>query len=268
MHIPLPNINFSRGCNKLNLLLFEEDWHSAIAEIECHPHEAKVWSVRPGFFDGDHESNVLPIHVACSQHAPLDVIRAIVRAHPQSVNTVESSFKRLPIHIACQFAASADVIEFLVQEHIAGTIEVDILGRLPIHYACSNGAPLDVVRILLSANSSSIFCGDHNGWLPLHVAVHFGAETEVVQELLRMCPASVVAMKTKRGSTALSLAQKVATKNKEEVVTLLGEAMRAIESGAPQLTGNGPHSSGSDGSAMDVNVKVAGATCRKFPYAA
>ncbi|KAL3796808.1 hypothetical protein HJC23_010955 [Cyclotella cryptica] len=225
MHISLrPHINFSRGRNKLNLFLFEEDWQSAITEIECHPHETKIWSARPGFFDGDHESNVLPIHVACSVHAPIEVIKAIVEAHPEGVQSIESAFKRLPIHVACQFAARDDVIDYLVEQYCAGTMEADILGRLPIHYACSNGAPLDVVRVLLRANKASTQYADLNGWVPLHVAIHFGAETEVIKEILNASSPNIVSIKTKRGSTALCLAKKVTSRNKEEVLDLLEQA--------------------------------------------
>lgn len=216
LHLPLHRT----GRNLLNIYLFEEDWQSAITEIECHPKETRVWSSRPGFFDGHSDSHVLPIHVACSVHAPLDVIRAIVEAYPDCLEKKESSFKRLPIHVACQFAQSVDVVEYLAQEYKAGTLEPDILGRLAIHYACSNGAPIRVVRALLEANPASSLYADYNGWLPLHVAVHFGASTEVVEEMIRVCP-SAVGAKTKKQSTPLGLAEKVQTKNREEVIALL-----------------------------------------------
>jgi hypothetical protein len=224
MHFSFPHISFSRGRSKLNLLLFEEDWPAAIAEIECHPHETKVWTTRPGFFDGDHESNVLPIHVACSVHAPLEVIKAIVEAYPECVQAIESAFKRLPLHVACQFAARAGVIKYLVEQYMAGTMESDILGRLPIHYACSNGAPLDVVKVLLSVNTASTLYSDLNGWVPLHVAVHFGAETAVVKEILDASPPSIVNLKTRKGNTPMSLAKKITWKNKDEVLALLDHA--------------------------------------------
>lgn len=219
MHFHFP-LHLSRGRNLLNIYLFDEDWQSAITEIECHPKETHVWSTRPGFFDGEHESRVLPIHVACSLHAPLNVVQAIVEAYPECLSMKESAFKRLPIQVACQFAAPLDVIDYLAQEFVAGTLEPDALGRLPIHYACSNGAPMDVVQALLRANSASTLYEDFNGWLPLHVAVHFGASTEVINELVRTCPVAVT-MKTKKKSTALSLAEKISTKNREEVITIL-----------------------------------------------
>lgn len=224
MHFSLPQLSFSRGRSQLNVLLFEEDWQSAIAEIECHPHEAKIWTSKPGFFDGDHESNVLPIHVACSLNAPLEVIRAIVEAHPMCVQATESAFKRLPLHVACQYAARTEVIQYLVDEYVAGTLKADILGRLPIHYACSNGASLDVVKALLHANSSTTLYSDLNGWAPLHVAVHFGAETAVVKELLDVSPRSIVNMTTKKGNDAIHLARKITWKNKDEVLALLDHA--------------------------------------------
>mmetsp|Transcript_26037 Transcript_26037/g.44394 ORF Transcript_26037/g.44394 Transcript_26037/m.44394 type:complete len:247 (-) Transcript_26037:1911-2651(-) len=228
MHLHIP-IHISRKRNLLNVYLFEQDWQSAITEIERNSLECQTWSTQAGFFDGSHEARVLPIHIACSLHAPLGVVREIVEAYPDCLRVKESSFKRLPIHVACQFAASPDVIDYLAQEYRAGTLEADILGRLPIHYACSNGATVEVVQSLLHANPASTLYADLNGWLPLHVAVHFGASTDAVQKIIQQCPAATV-MKTKKSSTALALAQKVQTKNRQEVVTLLEGAMAAGKS--------------------------------------
>ena len=95
------------------------------------------------------------------------------------------------------------------------------MGRLPLHYACANGAPLDVVKTLLQAGgAASCLYSDYNGWLPLHVAVHHGASTEVVEEMISVCPGAA-SLRTRKRSTALSLAEKVQTKNREEVIALL-----------------------------------------------
>jgi hypothetical protein len=75
----------------------------------------------------------------------------------------------------------------------------------------------------LRANPSSTLCADTNGWLPLHVAVHFGASIETIQEIVRVCPAAVM-MKTKKNSTALTLAEAVSTKNKDDVIRVLKRA--------------------------------------------
>lgn len=235
MHLHLPHLPHTRG--RLNIYLFDADWRAATKEIEYHPNDAKHWSTRPGFFDGEHshESHVLPIHIACSLHAPLDVIKAIVEAYPECLSVKESSFKRLPIHVACQFANTPDVIQYMSREYVAGTLEPDILGRLPLHYACSNGASLDVVTSLLSTCPASALYADFNGWLPLHVAVHFGASIEVIRELVRVCPTAVY-MKTKKNSTALSLAKKISTKNKVEVIAVLNSAVTVGKYDANQFS--------------------------------
>ena len=219
LHFALPHMKRS----KLPIYLFNEDWAAALAEIECHPYEAREWSIRPGFFDGEHESSVLPLHVACSLHCPLHVVQALVEAYPEALRIAETAFKRLPIHVACQFAEKSEVISYLVKEDRASALEPDILGRLPIHYACSNGSDPTVIKTLLAANPASALYADYNGWLPIHVAINFGASTEVVKQLINACPASV-AVQTMKGSTTVSLCEKVSTKNKAEVLALLKEA--------------------------------------------
>mmetsp|Transcript_21548 Transcript_21548/g.43207 ORF Transcript_21548/g.43207 Transcript_21548/m.43207 type:complete len:247 (-) Transcript_21548:62-802(-) len=220
MHFSFPHIKRS----KLPLYLFEEDWAAALAEIECHPREAKHWEFRAGFFDGEHESSVLPLHVACSLHTPLHVVKAIVEAYPEALRMNESAFKRLPIHVACQFAERPEVIKYLVEEDRATALEPDVLGRLPIHYACSNGSDPTVIKTLLAANPASALYADYNGWLPIHVAINFGASTKVIEELVKACPASV-AVQTMKGSTTVSLAEKVSTKNKADILKVLKDAV-------------------------------------------
>mmetsp|Transcript_2430 Transcript_2430/g.5390 ORF Transcript_2430/g.5390 Transcript_2430/m.5390 type:complete len:244 (-) Transcript_2430:243-974(-) len=222
-HLPL---HLSRKRNLINLYLFEKDWQMAINQIECHPRECQIWSSQVGFFIGDHESRVLPIHIACSLHAPLEVVIAIVEANPSCLSAEENSLLQLPIHIACKFGAPVDVIEYLARKNVAGTMEPDVMSRLPIHYACSNGASTENIRTLLRVNSASMACRDCNGWLPLHVAVRSGASTELVREMVRVCPTAVM-IKTKKSSTVLSLAKKAQTKNRKEVIEMLKCAMVA-----------------------------------------
>mmetsp|Transcript_15 Transcript_15/g.19 ORF Transcript_15/g.19 Transcript_15/m.19 type:complete len:228 (-) Transcript_15:509-1192(-) len=206
-HLPL---HLSRKRNLINLYLFEKDWQMAINQIECHPRECQIWSSQVGFFIGDHESRVLPIHIACSLHAPLEVVIAIVEANPSCLSAEENSLLQLPIHIACKFGAPVDVIEYLARKNVAGTMEPDVMSRLPIHYACSNGAP-EAVRALLRVNSASTLCKDCKGWLPLHVAVSSASAT----------------MKTKKPSTTLKFSEKVQAKNRKEVIEMLKCAMVA-----------------------------------------
>ncbi len=153
-HLPL---HLSHKRNLINLYLFDKDWQSVMAEIERLPTECQTWSTRAGFFDGEHEARVLPIHVACSLHAPLEVVRAIVEANPDCLRAKESLFKWLPIHVACMSSAPSDVIEYLAREYVMETLEPYMLCSLWIHYTCFNGAPGDAIRTLLRFNSALAF---------------------------------------------------------------------------------------------------------------
>mmetsp|Transcript_23989 Transcript_23989/g.30595 ORF Transcript_23989/g.30595 Transcript_23989/m.30595 type:complete len:253 (+) Transcript_23989:57-815(+) len=208
------------GSNKLNRYIINEDWSAVTTHIESHPRDAKVWTTRIGFFDGENDSHVLPLHQACALHAPRDTLDALILAYPQATQSRETSFRRLPIHISCQNGATSDVIELLLSYYPEGAHAQDTLGRYPIHYACSNGASLSVVDALLASHPRSAAHADIHGWLPIHVACHMGARTEVIQRLFNAYPNAVDKM-TDRGSTPLKLTNKINCRNKEEIVKIL-----------------------------------------------
>mmetsp|Transcript_19599 Transcript_19599/g.28893 ORF Transcript_19599/g.28893 Transcript_19599/m.28893 type:complete len:242 (-) Transcript_19599:67-792(-) len=206
--------------NKLNQHILNEDWYAVKSRCEQRPREAAMWTKRVGFFDGEHESRVLPIHQACALRAPKDVIHALLIAYPKGVQALETEYKRLPLHIACQNGCKADVIELLLSyDPLCAQME-DILGRVPIHYICCNGADPDVIDHLLSPDPATATIADRAGWLPLHVACQMGVSTESMQKLLSANPSAVTA-KTAKGSTPLSLISRIDCKNKGELVSLL-----------------------------------------------
>lgn len=208
------------GNTDLTNAIIKEDWTSVIAICEHHPSSARVWTRRVGFFDGEHESHVLPLHQACALYAPKNAVEAIVRAYPEGVRAIETSFKRTACHIACQSGAGAEVVTVLLHFYPEAAQLKDTLGRLPIHYACSNGASLEVIEAILGAYPWSAAGQDIHGWLPLHVACHFGASTAVVEALVNAYPDSIQA-RTEKGSTALTLVRKINCKNKAEIVHVL-----------------------------------------------
>jgi len=225
------------GANKLNQYILNEDWYAVKSRCEKHPNEAGVWTKRVGFFDGEHDSRVLPLHQACALHAPKDVIHDLIKAYPKGVQETETGFKRLPLHVACQHGSSADVVQLLLSYNpLGGRIE-DIFGRTPMHYACSNGAPPEVMDAFLSVDASTASYPDTAGWLPIHVACHMGVSTEAIQKLLDANPRSANA-KTKKGSTPLKLLSKINCKNKDEIAGLLVNASVAREQVTSICTSN------------------------------
>jgi hypothetical protein len=187
-------------------LICREDWRLVIMECKMLPMDASKWSVRKGFFDGEHDSSVLPIHMACALNCPPEVVHALVECYPLGIRMREEAFQRLPLHVACQTNASIATIEAIIHHFPEATRAKDRFGRLPIHYACSHDAPADVVDVLLREFPASAGCGDDYGWLPLHVACRRGVSVYVIERLLDCFPKSSE-MTTMKGSTPIICAR-------------------------------------------------------------
>mmetsp|Transcript_34106 Transcript_34106/g.64909 ORF Transcript_34106/g.64909 Transcript_34106/m.64909 type:complete len:275 (+) Transcript_34106:181-1005(+) len=191
----------------LSDLISHEDWQLVLMEMQMWPDAAKKWKLRVGFFDGEHDSRVLPIHMACALQCPPEVVDALVECYPAGVGMREETFRRLPLHIACQTNASVGTIEALIHHYPEAARAKDCIGRLPIHYACSHDLPSDIIEILLREFPASAGCGDHNGWLPIHVACRRGVSLSVVENLLNCLPQSAD-ITTNKGSTPIMCASK------------------------------------------------------------
>ena len=188
-------------------LIAHEDWQLVMMELKMCPKDASKWSVRRGFFDGEHDSRVLPIHMACALRCPPEVVHALVDCYPLGIHMREEAFQRLPLHVACQTGAPIETIEALIHHYPEACRAKDSIGRLPIHYACSHDAPSAVMDILLREFPASAGCGDDNGWMPLHVACRRGVSLYVIERLLDCVPQSAD-MATNKGSTPIICAKK------------------------------------------------------------
>lgn len=188
-------------------LINHEDWQLVLMECKMWPKDAAKWTVREGFFDGEHDSRVLPIHMACALQCPAEVVDTLVACYPEGIHMKEDAFQRLPLHVACQTNAPLETIEALIHHFPEAVRAKDSIGRLPIHYACSHDAPSSVIETLLREFPASAACGDNNGWLPIHVACRRGARLYVVERLLDCLPESAT-MATNKGSTPISCAKK------------------------------------------------------------
>jgi hypothetical protein len=80
----------------------------------------------------------------------------------------------LPIHYACWNNAPVEVIRLLLDndDDKKTILEKDNIGRLPIHVACLTRATVEVIQLLLDsdAEKKSIFERDNEGRLPIHLA--------------------------------------------------------------------------------------------------
>ncbi|KAL3793837.1 hypothetical protein ACHAWO_012706 [Cyclotella atomus] len=217
----------SIGTTDLVELLSHEDWTLVNMYLKSSyaRSAATRWTTIRGFFDGEFDSRVLPIHQACALRPPKEVVDQLARCYQEGLKLKEDAFNRLPLHIACLTSAPVEVVESLLRNYPEGARCKDSIGRLPIHYACAHDVEEEVIVMLLRAFPASAGCGDNNGWLPLHVACRRGLSVNVVRQLIHCFPPSID-MPTKKGSTALMCARKGGTDRKHlDVVDLLNEEL-------------------------------------------
>lgn len=130
---------------------------------------------------GDYDTT--PLHLACRNGPPADVVRMLVRAAPQTVRWADS-FGWLPLHYACANEANEEVLVLLAEEFPDGKTWADKRKRTPLHFALGHTerpAGEDAVR-LLSGTGAALF-PDENGMLPLHYACAYGATEEALKAL-------------------------------------------------------------------------------------
>lgn len=211
---------FSGRASDLSRAIMTENWTMVINIVENHPQLTKVWTKCPGFFDGHKESSLLPIHQACSFHAPPSVLQSLINAHPKCLNERETGYDRLPVHIACHSSVGIEVLQILLADYPESASVKDMVGRIPLHYACSNGASLDVVRLLVNSSPDSVRTSDFNGWIPLHVACRVGSSPEVINFLLQSFPESAN-QPTFKNNYPMSLASMEDGPNRVEIVKLI-----------------------------------------------
>jgi len=130
---------------------------------------------------GDYDTT--PLHLACRNCPPVDVVRMLVRAAPQTVRWADS-FGWLPLHYACANEAGEEVLVLLAEEFPDSKTWADKRKRTPLHFALGHTerpAGEDAVR-LLSGTGAALF-PDENGMLPLHYACAYGATEEALKAL-------------------------------------------------------------------------------------
>ena len=94
-----------------------------------------------------------------------------------------------PLHWAACRGAPLDVMQALLHAHPAAASTPNVYGALPLQYA-AYGAPLDVVELLLRAYPEAAYMASNYGYLPLHCATLYGvhAPLNVVVALLAVYP--------------------------------------------------------------------------------
>ena len=142
-----------------------KDWENVHNRAKLEPEEASCWVT-----DKDYDNGFphLPIHLACSQAAPRDVIQALIEANREGLMS-KGNHGFIPLHIACKMSLDDSIIHDLIQSCPETVSQKDEYGRIPLHLACKNKLSYSVVNALIEVYPESCIVKDYNG----HTAITY-----------------------------------------------------------------------------------------------
>lgn len=205
--------------------------HSACASSNA---DVKIVSLLlSSYYNGIKDRNAfnnLPIHTACANLAPLEVITVLVDAYPESL--LEHGMNdHLPIFTALSRRGTFDpnsstehqqwiinVASIILQKCPKSATITDSNNDLALHWACRNNVPIEVHSLLINANPEAVHIKGHFGYLPLHKACEKRANISVVKFLYEKFPDAV---RIKDSNNALPLHLACSKKTSIEVILFL-----------------------------------------------
>ena len=118
-----------------------------------------VYLASPSVLQRHDKSEWNPLHVACA-YSTLEVVAYLVDEcwlDGLKVRGGGQDVQRLPLHLACSERQPLEIVVHLVLAYRAALHEADANRLLPIHAACKGGAPVEVVQFLISEWPPSAF---------------------------------------------------------------------------------------------------------------
>lgn len=98
---------------------------------------------------------LLPLHWAVAGGPPVEVVEALLKAHPKGASAVDSEGSNA-LHFATHYGANAAVVKLLLSANGKGIQQLDKHGRSPLYHAVDKRANLDVLRTLVQGDPSMI----------------------------------------------------------------------------------------------------------------
>jgi hypothetical protein len=142
----------------------------------------------------------LPIHVAANYDAVDSIKFLLSKSPEGAYTMVyrppADTGGGLPLHIACSNHASIGVITALLAENFASAKRTDENGDLPLHLLLRCGEVVDpvVVKTLLTCFSGALSRTDMNGDLPLSIAIKYQCRSTVINAVLMQYPEAAGAL--------------------------------------------------------------------------
>lgn len=167
--------------------------HHAAAHDNLSALEIIYSAYKEGISEND-KMGRLPIHVAANYDALDAVKFLLSKSPDGAYTMIQrppaDSGGGLPLHVACSNHASIGVITALLAENFASAKRADENGDLPLHLLLRCGDVVDpvVVKTLLTCFSGALSRTDMNGDLPLSIAIKYQCRSAVVNALLMQYP--------------------------------------------------------------------------------
>ena len=143
------------------------------------------------------ESGTLPIHMACRNKAPVEVVAMLVEMDSTTLQLADYS-GALPIHLLHYGANSAEYasVRYLVEHGGVGTLAArNKDGAMPLHALCGSTYPsLRTVQYLIQSFPGSVAAQTNDGQYPFMIAACASskASLSVVYELVRTNPDLII----------------------------------------------------------------------------
>lgn len=146
----------------------QKQWQAAIQHVRANPEDVKAVSVAG-------RGSLPPLHVACENGAPIQVIKVLLSSHPSAAQTKSGLHDRLPLHCllaaALSYPLSDTVVSTLVEAYPGACRVADKQGNLPIHLACqATNVPDSIFTSILSMYPEGAYARNFAGSYPLHTA--------------------------------------------------------------------------------------------------
>jgi len=201
------------GRNTLIPIIANGEWEKAQKSIT--PNTAAKWSIAPTLGNNLKPTEILPLHQACViSNVPLNIIKSLINAHPDSINKYDSCTRRTPLHLALANHSSEDVILYLLHTYPMAASAQDVYGRVPLHYGISNHSSMTVLKALIDACPQAVRATDQSCWTPFHVASSVSASLKLIELILEKqekdpdysC-VKIVTMPNNKGNRPIDLAK-------------------------------------------------------------
>lgn len=142
---------------KLYRAIDTKKWEAAQRLVKKNPEMAKNWVYRQNNETGEIMWMFLPIHAACFSHAPVSLLRELIRVYPEATG-MPCQGKKLALHVACETGAPVEIIQTLVNANHQAVYHVDRNGNTPLQsamFANDGKNKARVLKVLTKASGSN-----------------------------------------------------------------------------------------------------------------